>query len=62
MTWGEGDEWTLELPLSAGEYNFKFVACNQATGECRWEGGGDRTITVCRVVVCLRTMAHTFRR
>ena len=46
MTWGEGDEWTLELPLPAGDYSFKFVAYNQATGACRWEGGDDRTITV----------------
>lgn len=58
MTWGQGDEWTLELPLEAGDYSFKFVACNTATGECRWEGGGDRTITV-RRVVCLQAGVRT---
>uniref|UniRef100_A0A383VR34 CBM20 domain-containing protein n=1 Tax=Tetradesmus obliquus TaxID=3088 RepID=A0A383VR34_TETOB len=45
MVWGEGDIWSLVLPFSAGEHEFKVVV-QKSGGELLWEGGDNRKVVV----------------
>ncbi|EFJ51639.1 hypothetical protein VOLCADRAFT_103274 [Volvox carteri f. nagariensis] len=49
LIWTEGDVWTVQVPISAGHYEFKCVVYNQATKSvARWEDGGNRILDITR--------------
>ncbi|KIZ02986.1 hypothetical protein MNEG_4974 [Monoraphidium neglectum] len=37
MTWSEGHQWTLDVPLPVGDVTFKVVMQDTAAGYTRWE-------------------------
>eukprot|EP00878_Enallax_costatus_P044998 GHUV01053824.1.p1 GENE.GHUV01053824.1~~GHUV01053824.1.p1 ORF type:complete len:746 (+),score=261.83 GHUV01053824.1:864-3101(+) len=45
MNWGEGDIWSLVMPVTPGEHEFK-VLVQLGNGELLWEGGSNRKVTV----------------
>ena len=44
MRWGEGDNWSLDLDMPGGSYDFKFVVqCDSSVAEAsEWEAGANR--------------------
>lgn len=48
MTWGEGDNWTLEADVAGGSYDFKFVVQREGASadESDWEAGANRSLFV----------------
>lgn len=48
MTWGEGDNWTLEADMAGGSYDFKFVVQREGASadDSDWEAGANRSLFV----------------
>ena len=48
MRWGEGDNWSLDLDMPGGSYDFKFVVQSDITAAeaSEWEAGANRFLFV----------------
>jgi len=46
MTNVGGDYWETTIPLTAGNYNFKFTYTDKVTNNLKWESVSDRALTV----------------
>jgi hypothetical protein len=51
MTWGDGDNWTLEVDIPGGSYDFKFVVQREggSRDDSDWEAGANRSLFVSRL-------------
>ena len=48
MAWGDGDNWTLEVDIPGGSYDFKFVVLREggSRDDSDWEAGANRSLFV----------------
>jgi hypothetical protein len=48
MNWGDGDNWTLEVDIPGGSYDFKFVVQREGAfaDDSDWEAGANRSLFV----------------
>ena len=51
MDWSEGDNWTLQLDLAPGAYDFKCVVARPDGTIAAWEPGTDRHIEVWALLI-----------
>ena len=59
MTWAEGDEWSVEVELEPGPYQFKLVVMGPDGAASYWEPGSNREVVV-SALLCIACSSELY--